>query len=417
MELIWIAIIGFVALMGLAMFIYSLPAERFKRKRVTPPPPVKEKDWEEISKRREKNNALLANEIESLKRERKTLLEQIEDGKKIVQEQLEQLAREKAWREKEGLMVEKVKNVDHELKEELRKAQNTLNEEHTVKLRLDIELQENEITIARFKEEVRAQSVRLLALEREAEANNKEIRELKRTNAELKKQREDIQWVAKTDYDLVMMRCRKLESEVSRMTRDQNPQPSSERSPVQPPEKVPQQVSEPISEGVLENPPEQISEQLPEKPLEQSPEPLPEKIDENPSEQSSAQAPEQIVQQSQEKSPEQISKQLPEKPLEQVLEPLPEKVLENLQEQSLEPSPVQSAEQTPTQIPEKVPEQPSVQPPEKVPEQVSERPPEKPLEESPEPLPEKVLESLPEKPSDQSPEKNPHKAPEKNPES
>ena len=222
MELIWVAVAGFVVLMGLVLFIYRLPPEKFRRKRITPPPPVKEKDWEAISKRWEKQNSVLNNEIESLKKERKVFAERIEDDQKIVKEQLEQLAREKAWREKESLVVEKVKNVDHELKEELRKSQNALNEEHSVKLRMDIELQESKITISKLKEEIRALTVRVMAIERESDAANKELRELRRTNTELKRQKEDIQWVAKTDYDEVVLKLKKTESELGRLTRDQS---------------------------------------------------------------------------------------------------------------------------------------------------------------------------------------------------
>jgi chromosome segregation ATPase len=222
MELIWIAIIGFVLLMGLALFIYHLPAEKFKRKRAVVPPPVKEKDWEAIAKRWEKTNSVLTNEVESLKKERRSFIEQLEDDKKIVQEQLEQLAREKAWREKETQVVEKVKNVDHELKEELRRTQNMLNEEHSQNLKTDIELQETRIALSKFKEEARALTVKVMALEKEYEGANKELRELRRANSELKKQKEDIQWIAKSDYDEAVMKLKKVESELARLTRDQN---------------------------------------------------------------------------------------------------------------------------------------------------------------------------------------------------
>lgn len=223
MELIWIAIIGFVFLMGLALFIYQLPPEKFpKRKRPVVAPPVKEKDWEAIAKRWEKTNSVLINEVESLKKERKSFIEQLEDDKKIIQEQLEQLAREKAWREKETQVVEKVKNVDHELKEELRRTQNMLNEEHSLKLKMDIELQEARIAISKFKEEARALTVKVMALEKESEGASKELRELRRANSELKKQKEDIQWIAKSDYDEAVLKLKKVESELARLTRDQN---------------------------------------------------------------------------------------------------------------------------------------------------------------------------------------------------
>lgn len=225
MELIWVAIVGFVFLMGLALFIYQLPAEKLKRKRPVVPPPVKEMDWESIAKRWEKNIAVLSNEVATLKKERRSFIDQLEDQKKVIQEQVEQLAREKAWREKETQVVEKVKNVDHELKEELRRTQNTLNEEHSLKLKVDIELQETRIALSKVKEEARALTVKLMALENENANSLKELRELRRTNTELKKQKEDVQWIAKSDYDEVMMRCKKAESELARLTRDQVNEP------------------------------------------------------------------------------------------------------------------------------------------------------------------------------------------------
>ncbi len=224
MELLWISIIGIIILIGLVIYIYQLPPEKFlKRKRPVTPPPVKPVDWEAIAKRWEKNNTVLNNEIETLKKERKTFADTIEDKQKIINEQIEQLSREKAWREKETQVVEKVKNIDHELKEELRKAQNALNDEHSQILKMDIELQESKIIMSKLKEEIRAFTVKVMAIEKESDAANKELRELRRVNAELKKQKEDIQWVAKSDYDDTVLKLKKVESELARLSRDQNP--------------------------------------------------------------------------------------------------------------------------------------------------------------------------------------------------
>ncbi|MBL8014029.1 MAG: hypothetical protein JNN05_09300 [Candidatus Omnitrophica bacterium] len=223
MELIWIAVFVFAICVALVVFIFQMPAEKFrKRKRPVVPAPVKEVDWQAVAARTEKNNSTLANEIEALKKERKSFMEQLADNKKIIDEQLEQLAREKAWREKESQMVEKVKNFDHELKDELRKAQNMLDEEHSLKLKVDIELQEAKILISRLKEEVRALTVKTLAMEKQADVANKELKDLRYANTELKKQKEDVQWIAKSDYDEVVMKLKKVESELGRLTRDQD---------------------------------------------------------------------------------------------------------------------------------------------------------------------------------------------------
>ena len=224
MELIWIGVIGFVVLMSFAIFIYTLPSEKMpKAKRApTPPPPVREKDWEGISKRWEKNNNQLLNEIESLKKERKEFFDKIEDSQKVIREQNEQLAREKAWREKETQVMNKVKNVDHELKDEIKKSQKDLDAEHSLRLRLERDLQELKIKASKLTEDERSLTLKAMTLEKELELTNKELRELKRTNTELKKQKEDIQWVAKSDYDELVMKFKKVESELGRLTRDQN---------------------------------------------------------------------------------------------------------------------------------------------------------------------------------------------------
>lgn len=226
MSLVWITILSIAFLMGLVIFIYRLPTDKISKKRPpTPPPPNKEKEWEPIARRWEKNNTVLDNEITALKKDRKTLLDTIEDNKKTIREKDEQLAREKVWREKEIQVVEKVKNVDHELKDELKKAQKMLDDEHSVKLRLERETQELKISTGKLKEESRALSVKLMATEKELELTSKELRELRRTNAELKKQKEDIQWVAKSDYDEIKMKLKQAESEVARLARDQKDNP------------------------------------------------------------------------------------------------------------------------------------------------------------------------------------------------
>jgi len=224
MNLIWIGVAGFVVLMSLAIFIYTLPADKMpKPKKVPPPPPpVKEKDWEGISKRWEKNNTLLLNDIEALKKERKAFLDKIEDGQKVIREQNEQLAREKAWREKETQVMAKVKNVDHELKDEIKKSQKILDEEHSLRLRLERDLQELKIKASKLTEDERAVTLKVLTLEKDLSITNKELRELRNTNNELKKQKEDIQWVAKSDYDELAMKLKKVESELGRLTRDQD---------------------------------------------------------------------------------------------------------------------------------------------------------------------------------------------------
>jgi len=226
MELIWIGVVGFCVLMAFAIFIYQLPPEKMpKRKVKPPPPPVKEKDWEGIAKRWEKNIDLLQNDIDALKKERKSFMDKLADNDKVIREQTEQLAREKAWREKETQIMNKVKNVDHELKDDIKKLEKTIDEEHSLRLRLEREIQDFKIKTGKLTDTERSLTVKVMALEKELDIANKELRELKKTNVELKKQREDIQWVAKSDYDDIAMKFKKAESELARLMRDQENKP------------------------------------------------------------------------------------------------------------------------------------------------------------------------------------------------
>ncbi len=201
---------GFAVLMAIAIIIYMMPSEssKPKKKKKEPVPAsqeqlrlVPEKDWKAIAERWEKNNNALLGDLEKLKMQEKKLLKDAEETKGKYKEIVDKLALEKSWREKEQVNLDKSKGHEKDLKEQIIRTEKDLEREHSERLRLEREGQELKIKHDGAVEERRTLSTKAASLETTLTAAQKEIKELKVTNAQLKEKREDIQWVAKSAYD------------------------------------------------------------------------------------------------------------------------------------------------------------------------------------------------------------------------
>lgn len=206
----WIIMAGFAVLMAIAIIIYMMPSEssKPKKKKKEPVPAsqeqlrlVPEKDWKAIAERWEKNNNALLGDLEKLKMQEKKLLKDAEETKGKYKEIVDKLALEKSWREKEQVNLDKSKGHEKDLKEQIIRTEKDLEREHSERLRLEREGQELKIKHDGAVEERRTLSTKAASLETTLTAAQKEIKELKVTNAQLKEKREDIQWVAKSAYD------------------------------------------------------------------------------------------------------------------------------------------------------------------------------------------------------------------------
>jgi chromosome segregation ATPase len=202
--------LGFAVLVGLAVVIYLLPSDpvaKAKKKRekkaaaACEPAPVDTKDWKAIAERWEKHNQSLQGEIEKLKADQKKT-QQLSDGHKSETKELaEKLALEKSWREKEQETLEKFKHHEKDLKDQIFRTESDLEKEHSNRLRLERELQDIKIKHEGVLEEKRQLSVKVNSQQTTLESNARELRELKSENARLQEKREDIQWVAKSEFD------------------------------------------------------------------------------------------------------------------------------------------------------------------------------------------------------------------------
>ena len=225
----WIIIMAFVVLMALAIMIYMLPSdpavkakkkkEKEKRPVLTPDPAAveKAKDWKSIAERWEKHNQSLQGEIEKMKMDQKKGQQLTDERKSEARDLVEKLALEKSWREKEQETIEKFKHHEKDLKDQIFRTESDLEKEHSNRLRLERELQDIKIKHEQILEEKRLLSIKASSQQTTLESNAKEIRELKSENALLKDKREDIQWVAKSEFDELKKAFAAKEQELARL--------------------------------------------------------------------------------------------------------------------------------------------------------------------------------------------------------
>jgi chromosome segregation ATPase len=219
----WIIIMAFAVLMALAIVIYMLPSdpvakakkkkEKEKRSVLAPDPAAVDtsKDWRSIAERWEKHNLSLQGEIEKMKMDQKRAQQSVDERKAESKDLVEKLALEKSWREKEQETLEKFKLHEKGLKDQIFRTEGDLEKEHSNRLRLERELQDLKIKYEQVIEEKRQLSIKASSQQTTLESNARELRELKSENSRLQEKREDIQWVAKSEFDELKKRLKQIE--------------------------------------------------------------------------------------------------------------------------------------------------------------------------------------------------------------
>ena len=92
-----------------------------------------------------------------------------------------------------------------------------MEKEHSNRLRLERELQDIKVKHEQILEEKRLLSIKANSQQTTLESNAREIRELKSENAQLKDKRNDIQWVAKSEFDELKKVFAAQEQELTRL--------------------------------------------------------------------------------------------------------------------------------------------------------------------------------------------------------
>ena len=220
----WIIVVSFAVLVGVAMAIYSMPpdnskAARRKEKRLEAVIQEKprDKDWEVIAQRWEKHNIALQADLAKMQMEQKKVLQDVDAEKARNKELLDKLALEKSWREKEQVNLDKAKAHEKDFKMQIIRTENDLEKEHTGRLRAERDHQELKIKYDALLEEKRLLSVKAMSLETTVGQLSREVKDLKKSNEELSRKREDIQWVAKSEFEELKKLLTAKEEEFARL--------------------------------------------------------------------------------------------------------------------------------------------------------------------------------------------------------
>jgi len=203
--MLWIIGAIVATLLIIVWIIYKLPTDaiqkRKKEKKAVIVPATDEKDWKEIAARWEKKNNVLIGDVEKAGIQEKKLQKEIEAQKAQVKELMDKMALEKSWREKEQGNLEKSRTHEKDLKDQIAKTERDLEHEHSARLQLEREWQELKIKFESVQEEKRQATTNAASLSTTVKQLQIEVKDLTRANGELKQRREDVQWVAKSEYD------------------------------------------------------------------------------------------------------------------------------------------------------------------------------------------------------------------------
>ena len=212
-----VIIVSFAVLIGVALAIYSMPPDHSKaarRKEKRQESAVQEKpqdkEWQAIAQRWEKHNIALQADIAKMKMEQKKILQDVDAERGRNREFVDKLALEKGWREKEQANLDKTRAHEKDLKGQIIRAENDLEKEHTGRLRAERDHQELKIKFDALTEEKRLLSTSAMSLKTTVEQLSGEIKDLKRANESLSRKREDIQWVAKSEFEELRQRYDQL---------------------------------------------------------------------------------------------------------------------------------------------------------------------------------------------------------------
>lgn len=211
--MMWIVIAVLVVLFSIAYMVYKLPTDKAPRKPKKEKVEIKkddDKDWKEIASRWEKKNNSLLGDVEKLSMNEKKILREIDGYKSQLKEVMDKMALEKSWREKEQGNVEKIKAHEKDLKDQIMRTEKDLEKEHSTRLNMERELQELKIKFETVLEEKRVATTNAASLSTTVNQLQLQVKDLTKINAELKQRREDVQWVAKSEYDELLKKFKDL---------------------------------------------------------------------------------------------------------------------------------------------------------------------------------------------------------------
>jgi hypothetical protein len=218
--LLTIGVVLILILVGIIFFVPSEKKGRGKKKKVQESEGQPQKDLEEKAERLEARVKTLTEEIREMEKviklkEKETLIERVK-----VKKFEEKLSQEREWHRKEQEAIDRQGKDFLDLKEELMQAQDHFAQEHAKNIRLEQDLKEMKQQNTLLNDQRREAEAENIHLRAKTDNDRKEILKLKGEVAELSQKKEDVQWIARSEYDTVLRSLREKEKELQRMERE-----------------------------------------------------------------------------------------------------------------------------------------------------------------------------------------------------
>jgi len=217
-----LVIIGIIFITSLLVIVFFIPGEKKikkKKMKVQDQPLVDEKEWVQKISRLEKHIHSLRDKIcEHKNREKDHEKQLMVEGVKTKKLQ-EKLSQERQWHEKEQGSIDKKGKEFQELKAELIAMQESYSKAHSANLRYEHQVKELQTKIDSLNEQRRTDEEENDLLTANVKNDKQEIAQLKKENIQLAKKKEDINWIAKTEYERIEKLLKEKEKELDRITR------------------------------------------------------------------------------------------------------------------------------------------------------------------------------------------------------
>lgn len=214
------AAVLFIFLLICVIFLMPTDVKRQRKKRKLEGLSQEQKDWKNVSLKLENLVSKLRAEIEESQRQ------QVEFEKRILIEQEkykklhEKLSQERKWQQKEFEKTDKFGDEIKGLKQEIISAQESFASERSSTLKLKHKLDEIEKELREVNDRRREAEAENASFKTKNDDYKIQIASLTKENAELKKKHDNLEWVAKSEYDRVVKEFKEKQKEFERLYRD-----------------------------------------------------------------------------------------------------------------------------------------------------------------------------------------------------
>jgi len=222
MSIEYLVTIGIIFISVLLVIVFLSPGERKKRVKKD----ISQPDSSDIQQDLQQQIARLEKKIQHHKDTIVELQKNEKNNEKLlmvervkVKKLQEKLSQERQWHTKEQDSIDKRGKEVQQLKRELLSVQESFSKEHAANIRLEHkvrELEEQNKALNEMRRSIERENAEFKA---KMENNRREISDLKRENKQLIKKKEDVNWIAKEEYERVEKLLKEKEKQLERMNR------------------------------------------------------------------------------------------------------------------------------------------------------------------------------------------------------